>query len=164
MRQKYLLSDHELVLERWFELAMNRKEVERAVESTDRIRRHRFYKTLPMGGRVLSLRWILEGPEELLSKTALQQRQALLNKYPNYQHNRQVLEQLLTKVVDLPLAPQQADDVGIQQQTFPILAQGTVAQETYLQRMALEPNPTEFCFPPLYNMNCLLYTSPRPRD
>ncbi len=149
---KYLLSDHEPVMERWFELAMNRKEVERAVEITDRIRRHRFYKTLPMGGRVLSLRWILEGPEELLSKTALQQRQALLNKYPNYQHNRQVLEQLLAKVEDLPLAPQQADDVGVQQQTFPILAQGTVAQETYLQRMALEPNPTEFCFPPLYNM------------
>lgn len=149
---KYLLSDHEQTMERWFELAMNRKEIERAVEITDRIRRHRFYKTLPMGGRVLSLRWILEGPEELLSKQALQQRQALLNKYPNYQHNRQVLQQFLTKVQDLPLAPQQADDIGVQQQTFPTLKQGTVAQETYLQRMALEPNPTEFSFPPLYNM------------
>ncbi len=149
---KYLLSDHEQVMERWFELAMTRKEVERAVEITDRIRRHRFYKTLPMGGRVLSLRWILEGPEELLSPKALQQRQALLNKYQNYQHNRQVLEQFLAKVSDLPLAPQQANDVGIQQQTFPVLRQGTTAQETNLLRMALEPNPTEFCFPPLYNM------------
>lgn len=152
---KYLLSDHEPTMERWFELAMNRKEIERAVEITDRIRRHRFYKTLPMGGRVLSLRWILEGPEELLSKQALQQRQALLNKYPNYQHNRQVLDQLLTKVSDLPLAPQEAADAGLQQQTFPTLSQGTVAQETYLQRMALEPNPTEFSFPPLYNMKQL---------
>ena len=31
---KYLSSDHEQVMERWFELAMNRKEVERAVEIT----------------------------------------------------------------------------------------------------------------------------------
>ena len=31
-------------MERWFELAMTRKEVERALV-TDRIRRHRFYET-----------------------------------------------------------------------------------------------------------------------
>ena len=152
---KYLLSNHELVMERWFELAMTRKEVERAVEITDRIRRHRFYKTLPMGGRVLSLRWILEGPEELLTQKARLQRQALLNKYPNYQHNRQVLDQFLTKVADLPLAPQDAGDVGVQQETFPVLTQGTTAQETYLLRMALEPIPTDFCFPPLYSMDQL---------
>ncbi len=149
---KYLLSDHELTMERWFELAMNRKETERAVEITDRIRRHRFYKTLPMGGRALSLRWILEGPEDLLSQNAQQQRQALLNRYPDYQHNRQVLDQLLTKVADLPLDPQQPDDAGVQQQTFSLLTQGTTYQESYLSRMALEPNPAEFCFPPLYNM------------
>ena len=131
---------------------MNRKEIERAVEITDRIRRHRFYKTLPMEACVLSLRWILEGPEELLSKQALQQRQ-LPNKYPNYQHNRQVLDQLLTESFRSAIMPDRKPPMpGSNSKRSLTLSQGTVAQETYLQRMALEPNPTEFSFPPLYNM------------
>ena len=48
-------------MERWFELAMNRKS--ERVEITDRIRRHRFYKTLPMGGRVLVCVGFLKAPK-----------------------------------------------------------------------------------------------------
>ncbi|MFP6588285.1 MAG: hypothetical protein VB814_11595, partial [Pirellulaceae bacterium] len=106
---KYLLTNHEPVMHRWFELALNRREVERAVEITDRIRRHRFYKSLPMGGRVLSLRWILEGPEKSLSATALQQRQQLLAAYPQYQQNRVTLDNVKKQLADLPLSPEQAD-------------------------------------------------------
>ena len=152
---KYLLTDHEPVMHRWFELALNRREVERAVEITDRIRRHRFYKSLPMGGRVLSLRWILEGPEKSLSATALQQRQQLLAAYPKYQQNRVTLDNVKKQLADLPLSPEQADQQALQKQGFPILAQGTVAQELLLRRMALEPNPAEFSFPPLFSVKKL---------
>ena len=152
---KYLLTNREPVMHRWFELALNRREIERAVEITDRIRRHRFYKSLPMGGRVLSLRWILEGPEKSLSATALQQRQQLLAKYPKYQQNRVTIDNVKKQLVDLPLRPEQADQQALQKQGFPILAQGTVAQELLLRRMALEPNPAEFSFPPMYSVKKL---------
>ena len=152
---KYLLTNHEPVMHRWFELALNRREIERAVEITDRIRRHRFYKSLPMGGRVLSLRRILEGPEKTLSPTALQQRQKLLVNYPKYNQNRQTIENVKNQLADIPLSPEQPEQLKIQQDGFPILVQGTVAQERLLRRMALEPNPAEFSFPPLYSIKKL---------
>ena len=55
---------HGLIYEHWFEAAVSRKDHELAVEVADRARRHRFLSTLPFGGRLESLRWVLEGPKE----------------------------------------------------------------------------------------------------
>ena len=54
---------HGLIYEHWFEAAVDRKDHELAVEVADRARRHRFLSTLPLGGRLESLRWVLEGAE-----------------------------------------------------------------------------------------------------
>ena len=75
---------HGLIFEHWFEAAVARKDHELAMEVADRARRHRFLCSLPMGGRLESLRWVLEGPKELLPKEALLQRQELLSRYPAY--------------------------------------------------------------------------------
>ena len=67
-------------LEHWFEIALNRKEEERAIEISDRIRRHRFFTTLPMGGRLVALRWVLEAPQEAISDRALLQPMSMRDK------------------------------------------------------------------------------------
>ena len=59
---------HGLIFEHWFEAAVARKDHELAMEVADRARRHRFLSTLPLGGRLESLRWVLEGPKELLPR------------------------------------------------------------------------------------------------
>ena len=51
---------HSNAYEHWFELAMAQGNREMALEISDRVRRHRFYSTLPMGGRLLALRWLME--------------------------------------------------------------------------------------------------------
>ena len=80
-----LSTPHGAVLEHWFEAVIkNTREQDLALEIADRARRHRFFSTLPMGGRLLSLRWILEGPPELLGERGLLQRQDLLARYPKY--------------------------------------------------------------------------------
>ena len=76
---------HGLIYEHWFEAAVDRKDHELAMEVADRARRHRYLSTLPMGGRLESLRWVLEGPKELLPKQAVLQRQDLLTRYPGVQ-------------------------------------------------------------------------------
>ncbi|MBW3600861.1 MAG: tetratricopeptide repeat protein, partial [Planctomycetes bacterium] len=78
------LTPHLLPMEHWFEITLERKDFERAIEITDIVRRHRFYSSLPMGGRLLTLRWIMEAPEASLPADAILQRQDLMNRYPNY--------------------------------------------------------------------------------
>ena len=60
------------------------KEPELALEIADRTRRHRYLSSLPLGGRLLALRWVLEGPKELLNEQSLAQRQDLLTRFPRY--------------------------------------------------------------------------------
>ena len=52
--------------------------------NADRARRHRFFSALPFGGRLLSLRWILEAPVEMLDQASVLHRQDLLARYPAY--------------------------------------------------------------------------------
>ena len=75
---------HPLPLEHWFEVMVERKEHDRVIDITDRIRRHRFHSSLPMGGRLLALRWVLDAPVEAISRSAALQRQDLLAKFPAY--------------------------------------------------------------------------------
>ena len=60
-----LVTPHPLPYEHWFEATMARKEYEQALEIADRARRHRFFTSLALGGRLESLRWVLEGSTDL---------------------------------------------------------------------------------------------------
>ena len=97
-------------MERWFEILIQRKQIDRAVEVADQIRRHRFYADLPLGGRLLSLRWVLQGDVKILKPDALKQRQVLLTKYSGY---RDLLNQstvLQNQLDGLPLQPAKNSD------------------------------------------------------
>ena len=56
-----LSTSHPLPYEHWFEMA-RQSDVELSLEVADRLRRHRFLSTLPFGGRLMALRWLLEAP------------------------------------------------------------------------------------------------------
>ena len=86
-------------MEHWLELSIERREFEKAIQITDRIRRHRFYRTLPVGGRMLAFRWILQAPPELLNEAARLQRQNLVAKYPNLGATSQAVAQVRKQLV-----------------------------------------------------------------
>lgn len=137
-----------LPLERWLELALSRKEVDKAVQIADRIRRQRFYATQPLGGRLLALRWVLDAPPESLSQEALLQRQDLLVKYPKFAELSRRAGELKTELRTLPLVP---DGERARQQAALLdeLARVSQQQENLVQLIALERVPSEFAFPPL---------------
>ena len=93
-----LMTPHPAPLEHWFEVALDRNETQTAMEIADRARRHRFFSSLEFGGRLESLRWILEAPTERLPQQAQLQRQDILARYPAYdklsQQSRQIREAL----------------------------------------------------------------------
>ncbi len=71
-------------MERWFGVALSRNQSNLALEISERIRRRRFYAALPLGGRMLALRWIMEAPKAALPEAAVLRRTDLLVKYPGY--------------------------------------------------------------------------------
>ena len=93
---------HVVPYEHWMLLALDRKENDNALRISEAMRRHRFYSSLPLGGRILNLRWTLEAPAELLPKTVAVQRQDLLNRHPVYAELSRRAAQLRADLAALP--------------------------------------------------------------
>jgi hypothetical protein len=145
-----LTTPHEGVLEHWFEAVLqNAREQELALEIADRVRRHRFYSTLPLGGRLLALRWILEGPPELLGERGILERQELLARYPAYQQLAQKAAAAHTKLATIPLVSDDANVRAEQGGQLGLLADLARQQEMLLRQMAVRREAADFVFPPL---------------
>ena len=140
---------HGLIYEHWFEAAVDRRDHELAIEVADRARRHRYLSTLPMGGRLESLRWVLEGPKELLPKQALLQRQDLLTRYPGYAALVEKTAALRRDLAALPLVEDDVEKTKRQAQAMAALKDLGKKQEDILREMAVRRDPAEIAFPPL---------------
>jgi CHAT domain-containing protein len=135
--------------EHWFLVALERKDHEAALEISDRARRHRFLSSLGYGGRLESLRWILEAPETDLDRTALLQRQNLLAGYPAYAKLSQQARSLRQRLQAMPLVP--GDNATFQRQSQGLgqLAAIGTTQEAMLREIALRREAASLVFPPL---------------
>jgi hypothetical protein len=143
-----LLTPHLMPLEHWLEVALMRREYELALEISDRIRRHRFYTTLPMGGRLLSLRWVLEGPDEALSEHARLQRSTLLERFPGYADLSDRSSAVRRQLAGKALRPDEEAAQREQTEWLTELAGISTAQEIILREIALHRAPAELAFPP----------------
>ncbi len=144
-----LLTPHPLPIEHWFEVALNRKEHEKALEISDRARRHRFFSSLAFGGRLQSLRWILEGPDEALDQQDQLHRQDLLARYPAYAALARQAAALRTKLGAMPLVAEDPEALRRQSEDLGQLAALSMQQEAILREMALRREPAKLIFPPL---------------
>jgi tetratricopeptide (TPR) repeat protein len=151
------MTPHLLPLEHWFEITLARKDHEKAIEITDLVRRHRFYSSLPMGGRVTSLRWILEAPESLLTDAAVLQRQDLFNRYPAYAALSRQAAMVRTELEGLPLAPGAEDKESQDRQKALLeqLNQVSASQEAMMRAIALRREPSEAVFPPVTQLQVI---------
>jgi hypothetical protein len=150
-----ILTPHLPALEHWFEAALKRKAPEHAIEIADRIRRHRFYTTLPMGGRLLALRWVLEAPLEAIGAQAVLQRQDLMDSYPNYAALSKHAGKIKKVLEAGPLIPDDDEARRAQKKLLEELANVSLAQEVLLREMALRRTPSDFVFPPQLNFKKL---------
>ncbi len=148
-----LLTDQRIPMENWFELAMVRKEEDKALLIADRARRSRFFSTLPMGGRVLALRWILDAPQQTLSEAAVLQRQSILNTHPNYRNLSREVAAAKEQLRTIPLNPSESDQQRRQTELYKRISELSAQQETLLRKIALSRRYCELAFPPLHSVN-----------
>ncbi|MCE9546993.1 MAG: CHAT domain-containing protein [Planctomycetia bacterium] len=144
-----LVTPQEPLLDHWLEAAIGREDMATAVEVTDRIRRRRYFNTLPLGGRLLGLRWVLEAPEAALSRPAVLQRHDLLTRYPHYQELARQAEKLQKDLAALPALPEDRGESSQQVKLMTELTRVASNQEAILMEMALRREAITLAFPPL---------------
>ena len=109
-----------------------------------------FSASLPFGGRLLSLRWILEAPVEMLDQASVLHRQDLLTRYPAYAKLAQQARAIRTALTPVAVGPARsgngpaAEPPRLQQ-----LVTLSATQEAALREMAVRREPAALVFPPL---------------
>lgn len=144
-----LLSPHPQIFERWFLVAINRPDHLRAIEIADLARRHRFYCSMPMGGRLLSLRWILDGSEQNMDEASRLRRRDLLVAWPRYAQLKQQAEGIRAQLEKLPLVTKDRTEGMKQSELLKQLAVISEQQEAVLREIALRREPAAMVFPPV---------------
>ena len=140
------------VYEHWFDAALQ-VSPESSLEVADRARRHRFLSTLPVGGRLMALRWALEAPAGAIDPAinpAIQlQRTELLTRYPRYAELAKAVRKLRAELTAMPLAAVGADAQREQSAKLAELGKLSAEQETLLREMAVGREAADLAFPPL---------------
>ena len=148
----FLTSSHIGPMERWFEIAVSSRNFVLAMEVAELLRRHRFYSTLPLGGRMLAFRWMLHGPEEAINDQAKKERQDFLTRYPEYKLLADRAKATRAELRKLPVNPDQdTDELKQQTELYLDLFKTSIAQEGFLSTLALRREPSELTFPPALN-------------
>jgi len=143
-----LMSPHAGPYERWFTLAVGQpSEQDEALEIADRARRHRFFSTLPLGGRGLALEWLLEAPDAVLDNPQLLERRSLLGRYPEYDQLSRQAEELRREIRAIPLDDE--DQADTRADKVRALGEVSATQMVQLRALALRREPSSFVFPPL---------------
>jgi tetratricopeptide (TPR) repeat protein len=140
---------HDDAYDRWFLAALDRKDVPQAIEVSERSKRHRFLSTLPLGGRLLALRAILEAPDNELPTEAVMERQQLLANFPGYRDLSAAAAQLYQQLRDGPVVAQGGAEGQTLNDELAAWSQNATARENLVLAMALSPVPSTPVFPPL---------------
>ena len=138
----------EPVFESWFELAFE-SDPELGLDVADRVRRRRFFSTLPLGGRLTALRWVLEAPADLLDPAVQLQRQELLSRYPMFAELTERTRKLRDDLSAVSLTLVGADGQLKQAEKLAELTRLTAEQETVVRDMAVRREVADLLFPPL---------------
>ena len=145
----FLGTDHVSAMELWFEILLKRKRFERAAEIAELIRRHRFYSTLPLGGRLLAFRHGLTADPQDLDAETLKQRNDFLQANQNFVTLMNESNRVIGKLEGLPLKPDAGSPEEKEQAKF-IRDLGKLAanQENLLAHYSLQRKPSNLSFPP----------------
>ena len=144
-----LLYPEERAMEHWFETALDRKEPEKALQIADRIRRRRFLRTLPFGGRLQSLRRLMSAPDTALADESKIHRQDALMRFPEYAKLTEAEKPLRETLADLPIVTEEKESLAKQKKALTGLGTLGAAEDKILREMAVRRVPCDILFPPI---------------
>lgn len=144
-----LKSQHESVYENWFDLALNRGDNDTALWIAEHTKRHRFLSKLPLGGRLLGLRWLLEGPADLLPNDQMLMKRDLRTQYPRYVTLSDRSAELQRQLRQGPWAIEDPEAQKPQVAALEELAAVSQSQEAMLREISVRREVSSLSFPPV---------------
>jgi hypothetical protein len=134
---------------------MIRERYEAAMVIADEIRRRRFFQTLPLGGRLMGMRWILGASPGALSAEALAERQVLTARFPQLAE-WQTKEASVRRGLELGrLVPADEEEAAQRRVAYEQLAVLSAAGEAAMGKIAAERVPMSLAFPPAPNIDTI---------
>lgn len=134
--------------QRWFFVALQRGDREKAFNISELARRARFYSSFKLGPRLLSLRLLFEGNPNEIDPQALLQRQTLALDFTHFNQLSKRVAEIKKQLQALPVAPK--DQLLSRQKTLLAeLEQYSLAQEALLRPIALSRYQAPNVFPPI---------------
>jgi hypothetical protein len=143
-----LTTDHRPAFDRWFMATMERKDSPALLEVSELAKRRRFLASLPMGGRLVALRAILEAPEHELSRDAILQRQQILGSLPEYRELSAAGNQLTVELQAGPVLAKEGENFKQWADRYEQLKVNAKKREDLLMQLALRRLPASLEFPP----------------
>ena len=135
--------------ERWFAVAYQRGNREKAFDIAERARYARFFSALPLGeSRLMAFRLLFENDEGGLTPEVLLQRQTLSLDFRDFKKLSDSVRTIKRQLVSLPILPQNPDQAAQQKKLFVELEQQSAVQESVLRVMALSRTKAPHLFPP----------------
>ena len=139
--------------ERWFAVVFQRGNREKAFEISERARQARFFANLPLGeSRLMPFRLLFESDEGTLSTEMLLQRQTLSLDFGEFNQLSGNVRNIKRQLLNIPIVPQNPDQVTEQKKLFMELEQKSAIQESALRVMALSRTRVPQMFPPIMTL------------
>ncbi|MEC9094969.1 MAG: hypothetical protein VX438_19845, partial [Planctomycetota bacterium] len=136
-----LLSPLQGARARWFQIAMNRKEYEKGIEIADNIRRFQFYNSMPLGGRLLAFRWMLEAPDNMINAEAREQKKIFNLAFPGYGQLSAEARKIQEQLRGIDGIPGLADDDGKRQvKLLQGLSQNSLLRDSMILNASMKRN------------------------
>jgi len=139
--------------ERWFSVAYQRGNKEKAFDISERARQARFYANLPLAeSRLMAFRLLFESEDARLTPEMLLQRQTLALEYPEFSQLSDNLRNIRRQLINIPIIPQNPDQAAGQKLLFADIERHSAVQESALRMMALARTRVPQMFPPMMSL------------
>jgi tetratricopeptide (TPR) repeat protein len=139
---------HSDSFERWFFLAIDREDAEKAFEIAELTRRHRFQSTLPFGSRLISLRLLLEAEDRFIPQEFKLDRSEMFVEIPGFKELSEKSRELRRKFTSLSFTPTGNQEIKDLKAAAAEWKQVTQTQEGLLRRIAMSRIRSPNIFPP----------------
>ncbi len=132
----------------WFEVSLRRSEPGRAIEIAEQCKCHRLMASLPLGGRLMSLRWMLNAPVELLSAECVNMRHDVTARYSDLVDLGKRVEKARDALRHAKVLPNDKDSFKKQLEAGKRVHSLAQAYESELGALALRREASPVAFPP----------------
>lgn len=138
--------------QRWFYVALQRGDREKAFNISELARRANFYSSFSLGPRLFSLRMLFEGHSDDIDQEMLLQRQTLALDFTRFGELSAKVAAVKKQLLMLPILPKDKPEIDKQKQLLAELDRLSLQQEAMLRPIALTRNKAPNSFPPVLTL------------